>query len=123
MVLDFDLERNQTYVLDTRSCGIVLDFHELCCGLLAKRGVVQSHRQFYLCFHCSGGDSVVHAHCQFDSSLLLKDTSAPKFLFGHLMVLIWRNTFAIAYVVIDQSRSFLGTVAAGLHGHGRQPFV
>ena len=72
MVLDFDLERNQKYVLDTRSCGIVLELIELCCGLLAKRGAVHSHRQFDFCFHFIGGDSVVHAHCQFYSSLLLK---------------------------------------------------
>ena len=72
MVLDFDCERTPKYVLDIRSCGIVLELIELCCGLLAKRGVVHSHRQFYFCFHFIGGDSVVHDHCQFDSSLLLK---------------------------------------------------
>ena len=72
MVLDFDCERNQKYVLDTRSCGIVLELIELCCGLLAKRGVVHSHRQFQLYLHFIGGGRVVHAHCQFDSSLLLK---------------------------------------------------
>ena len=100
MVLDFDLERNQKYVLDTRSCGIVLELIELCCGLLAKRGVVQSHRQLDCCFHCSGGESVVHAHCQFDSSLLLDITSAPKFLFGNLMASdMGKPKCAIAYVV------------------------
>ena len=72
MVLDFDCERNRKYVLDSQSCGIVLELIELCCGLLAKRGVVHSHRQFQFYLHFIGGDSVVHAHCQFDSSLLLK---------------------------------------------------
>ena len=66
--------------------AFVLELIELCCGLLAKGGVVRSHRQCIVCFHCSGGDSVVHAHCQFYSSLLLKITSAPKCLFGRLMV-------------------------------------
>ena len=51
-------------------------------------------------------------------------TSAPKFLFGHLRVdSIWRNTFAIAYVLIDQSRNLFEAVEAGLLGHGKQPFV
>ena len=82
MVLDFDCERNQKYVLDTRSCGIVLELIELCCGLLAKRGVVHSHRQVYVCFHFIGGDSVVHAHCQFDSSLLLKINTIGRIVGG-----------------------------------------
>ena len=82
MVLDFDCERNQKYVLDIWSCGIVLELIELCCGLLAKRGVVHSHRQFYFCFHFIVGDSVVHAHCQFDSSLLLKINTLGSIVCG-----------------------------------------
>ena len=30
---------------------------------------------------------------------------------------IWRKTFAIAYVLIDQSRNLIGAVAAELQGH------
>ena len=82
MVFDFNCERTPKYVLDTRSCGIGLELIELCCGLLAKRGVVHSHRQFDFCFHFIGCDSVVHAHCQFDSSLLLKINTIGSIVCG-----------------------------------------